>query len=107
MRSAEKWGNVAWNCYNLDFTPNLFAPLFLKSRGQIVTDFDTKSDPLESPAASRQSYKIHELAKELGTSEEQVRVWLRESSIEAMSDEEHAEYHADTTKQLRTLQGSG
>ncbi len=65
------------------------------------------NDPLESPAASRQSYKIHELAKELDTSEEQVRKWIREGNIEAMSDEEHAEYHADTIEQLRAFQNNG
>ena len=64
-------------------------------------------DPLESPAASRQSYKIPELAKELDTSEEQVRTWIREGNIEAMSDEEHAEYHADTIAQLHALQNNG
>ncbi len=65
------------------------------------------SDPLESPAASRQSYKIPELAKELDATEEQVKKWIREGNIEAMSDEEHAEYHADTIEQLRAMQNSG
>ena len=64
-------------------------------------------DPLESPSASRQAYKIPELAKELDTSEEQVRTWIREGNIRAVSDEEHAEYHADTTQQLRAMQNSG
>ena len=64
-------------------------------------------DPLESPSASRQFYKISELAKELDTSEEQVKTWIREGNIEAMSNEEHAEYHADTIEQLRTFQNSG
>lgn len=72
-----------------------------------MTDFDANQDPLESPSASRQSYRIHELAKELDTSEEQVKTWIREGNIEAMSDEEHAEYHADTIEQLRALQGNG
>ena len=69
-----------------------------------MTDIEAGVDPLESPAASRQSYKLEELAKELGTSPEQVAVWIREGNIKPMSDEEHAEYHADTLERLRGLQ---
>ena len=72
-----------------------------------MTGFDANQDPLESPAASRESYKVHELARELDMSEEQVRKWIREGNIQPMSDEEHAEYHADTIEQLCTLQGNG
>ena len=66
--------------------------------------FKTSVDPLESPTASRESYKLEELAKELDTSPEQVEVWIREGNIKPMSDEEHAKYHANTLEQLRGLQ---
>ena len=67
-------------------------------------------DPLESPAESRQGYRIHELAEELDTSVEQVERWIREADIQPTSsslvvqptsDEEHASYHADTVERLR------
>ena len=64
-------------------------------------------DPLESPSASRQPYKTSELAKELGSSEEQVKTWIRKGDIRAISNKDHAEYHADTIEQLRALQNSG
>ena len=69
-----------------------------------MTDFDASQDPLKSPAASRQSYKVHELAKELDTSKEQIRKWIREGNIQPMSDKEHAEHYTDTIEQFRTLQ---
>ena len=75
-----------------------------------MTDFNNnfnRVDPLESPAESRQSYKLHELAEELDTSVEQVETWIREADIQPMSDEEHASYHADTINRLRGLQRGG
>ena len=69
-----------------------------------MIDIEAGVDPLESPAASRQSYKLEELAKELDTSPEQVAVWIREGNIKPMSDEEHAKYHANTLERLRGLQ---
>ncbi len=71
-----------------------------------MTDFNNL-DPLGGPAESRQSYQIHELAKELDTSVEQVERWIREADIKPMSDEEHANYHASTTERLRGLQRRG
>ena len=64
-------------------------------------------DPLESPAESRQGYRLHELAEELDTSVEQVERWIREADIQPMSDEEHASYHADTIERLRGLRRGG